>query len=366
MRIAFVSDNYPRQGEAGGIGTYTRVMARCLGRQGHEVHIFAGGGTGLVATGGLSLHLVPPVGDREAVGNAVLRAVETGGPFDVLEAPEFRALGAVAVGRRDVARLLTVRLHGAETLLGHRPDMWKGLPEDPERAVACAADLVTAPSAAAVEMTDAHWGTRLRSRVVVVPNPGPDVVSLPSTRPRYDVAFFGRLEPRKGVDVLADVLRRVSRPLSLVVAGSDHPWGEGKTGLDLLRSSGARVSYLGVLDHAQVMATLSQARIAVVPSRNESFGLTLLEAMTARVPAVASDIPAFRELIGDSCGVPLLPLDAPALWAAEITRLLDDPQLASDRVRRAGVRAQAFRPPAVAKALLTAWSSRGRLGSSAC
>ena len=245
----------------------------------------------------------------------VEQAAAQGGPFDVLEAPEFRAIGEVAVGRRDVARRLTVRLHGAETILGHRPEMWRDRAENPELAVTCAADVVTAPSHVAVRMTDDAWGTRLRTHAVVVPNPGPDVVPSNDGRRRYDVAFFGRLEPRKGVDVLAAVLAGVGRPLSVVVAGADHPWGDDVTGLGLLRSSGATVTYLGVLDHQDVMATLVQARVAVVPSRRESFGLTLLEAMTAGVPVVASNIPAFQELVGASNGVALLPLEEPAAWS---------------------------------------------------
>lgn len=360
MRIALVSDNYPGRGEAGGIGTYSRVVARCLSHQGHEVHVFAGGGTGVDSQDGVTVHLVPPVGDAETVGQIVERSAAQRGPFDVLEAPEFRALGAVAVGRRDIARVLAVRLHGAETILGHRPDMWRGLPENPERAVACAADVVTAPSFAAVRMTDAAWGTRLRSRAVIVPNPGPDIVPPRPHRPTYDVAFFGRLEPRKGVDVLARALSGVGRPLSLVVAGADHPWGQGRTGLSLLRSSGVEVTYLGVLDHDDVMASLTQARLAVVPSRRESFGLTLLEAMTAGVPAIGSDIPPFRELVGGSRGVTLLPVEDPAAWSAQVVRLLDDPRYAREAARAAQVRARDFSPSSVTRALLDAWRSPQR------
>ena len=360
MRIALVSDNYPGRGVAGGIGTYSRVVARCLSRLGHDVHVFAGGGEGVDVDEGVTRHLVPAVGVADAIGRMVELAVAQGGPFDILEAPEFRALGAVAVGRRDVARRLTVRLHGAETILGHRPAMWRDRPQNPELAVTCAADVVTAPSLAAVQMTDDAWGTRLRSHAVVVPNPGPDLVPTPDARRRYDVAFFGRLEPRKGVDVLAEVLAGVGRPLSVVVAGADHPWGDDRTGLGLLRSSGATLTYLGVLDQHDVMATLQQARVAVVPSRRESFGLTLLEAMTAGVPVVGSDIPAFRELVGASDGVALLPLEEPAAWSAQILRLLDHPAYAREAARGARLRARNFSPTSVTLELLEAWTSPDR------
>jgi glycosyltransferase involved in cell wall biosynthesis len=357
MRIALVSDNYPSLGQAGGIGTYTRTVARYLSRRGHDVHVFAGGGRGVAMDEGVTRHLVTPVGDADAVGHLIARNAAQQGPFDVLEAPEFRGLGAVAVGRRDIVRRLAIRLHGAETILGHRPDMWRDRPENPERAVACAADVVTAPSWAAVQMTDDAWGTRLQTRAVIVPNPGPDIGPRTHGGKRYDVAFFGRLEPRKGVDVVSEALTGARRRLSLVVAGADHPWGGERTGLGLLRATGAQVTYLGVLDHPDVMAALARARVAVVPSRRESFGLTLLEAMTAGVPAVGSDIPAFRELVGASGGVTLLPLDDPGAWSAQIVRLLDDPELAREAARAARHRAEDFTPSSVTQALLEAWTS---------
>lgn len=360
MRVALVTDNYPGHGQAGGIATYTQVVARCLVRLGHDVYVFAGGGSGVDVEAGVIRHLVPPVGDAGALGPVIEQVAARGGPFDVLETPEFRALGAVAVGRRDIARCLTARLHGAETILGHRPEMWSDRPENPELAVTHAADVVTAPSLAAVQMTDDAWGSDLRSRAIVVPNPGPEEMPLAEVRPRYDLGFFGRLEPRKGVDVLARVLADIGRPLSVVVAGADHPWGDGETGLGLLRSSGATVTYLGVLDHDEVMTALNRVRIAVVPSRRESFGLTLLEAMAAGVPAVGTDIPAFRELVGGSGGVELLPLEDPAAWSAQIRRWLDLPGVAREAGRVARVRAQAFSPMSVTRALLDAWTSADR------
>jgi len=99
-----------------------------------------------------------------------------------------------------------------------------------------------------------------------------------------------------------------------------------------------------------------------VPSRRESFGLTLLEAMTAGVPVVASNIPAFQELVGASEGVALLPLEEPAAWSAQILRLLDHPAYAREAARAAGVRAQDFSPALVTHALLEAWRSPERRG----
>lgn len=98
------------------------------------------------------------------------------------------------------------------------------------------------------------------------------------------------------------------------------------------------VRFLGVRD--DVPELMGASDIVVHATRSEGLGMTMVEAMAAGVPVVATDIPACREVLdGGRCGL-LVPLgDAPAL-AEAICRLLDDAPLrrrlvdaASERVR---------------------------------
>lgn len=353
-RVALVSDHYPADGQAGGIATYTQRVARWLAGSGRDVHVVAGGGHHDLSDRSVSVHLVPEVGDADVIGARLLAEARRGGPFDLVETPEFKALGRVAVGRREVARRLAVRLHGAETLLGHHPDIWaRG--EDPERGLTLAADVVTAPSRAAVEMTDVAWGTSLREHTVVVGNPAPDWVRPRAPAPTFDVLVMGRLEPRKGIALLAQLFRQFPRRLTVHVAGADHAWEDGRSGLEILRSSGADIRHLGAVDPPTLADQLAHCGLVLLPSRRETFGLTLLEAMAARAPVIASDIPPFRELAAGS-GPLLLPPDDEALWVPAVADILDHPAAAAERARTAQRRGGGWRVDVIGPALVDAWS----------
>jgi glycosyltransferase involved in cell wall biosynthesis len=66
------------------------------------------------------------------------------------------------------------------------------------------------------------------------------------------------------------------------------------------------------------------------PSTKEGWGLAVLEAMSAGLPVVASDLPVFREYLRPGRDALLVPVnDAPAL-AAALASVLDNPRLAGE------------------------------------
>ena len=79
----------------------------------------------------------------------------------------------------------------------------------------------------------------------------------------------------------------------------------------------------------------------------ESFGVSLVEAMAAGLPVVASDIPGYREVVTDGVEGLLVPPRDPEALAAGLVRVLRDPELAA-RLGEAGRdRARAFDWPIV-------------------
>jgi glycosyltransferase involved in cell wall biosynthesis len=115
----------------------------------------------------------------------------------------------------------------------------------------------------------------------------------------FVVGYVGRLHPVKGVDILirafTQLLQRSARYL-LVLAGD----GPQRKFLETLTSQlgiGRRVRFLGMRDDVpEVMAAFD---IGVVPSRQESFGMVLVELMSMKIPVVSSGKGGLAELVKD-------------------------------------------------------------------
>ena len=127
--------------------------------------------------------------------------------------------------------------------------------------------------------------------------------------------FVGALEPRKAPDVLADAfLRARARGLEadLLIAG------EGR-----LDPQGAGIRRLGRVDD---LGPLYAGALAVVlPSWLEGFGLPPVEGLAAGAPAIVSDLPVFREVLGDGA-LYVAPGDAAGL-ADALLAVAADPAL---------------------------------------
>lgn len=133
--------------------------------------------------------------------------------------------------------------------------------------------------------------------------------------PSQYLLFVGTVGPRKGVDTLLHAHANNPDLPPLVFAGPGNP------------ETNARVVRTGYLSDVDLRSVVAGAGALVLPSRNEGFGLPVLEALACNVPVVCSDLPALREVAGDQAT--LVPYrDAEALVAA-LTDALEDPPAAS-------------------------------------
>jgi glycosyltransferase involved in cell wall biosynthesis len=133
------------------------------------------------------------------------------------------------------------------------------------------------------------------------------------------VLAVGGLEPRKQPGLLIEAHRRAAERglrAGLVFVGDGPLRAE-------LEASGATV--LGRLRDRELDAAYADALCLACVSREEGFGFTPLEALAAGVPAVVSDLPVFRETLGDA-GLAVPPDDADAL-AHALLRLEREPEL---------------------------------------
>jgi phosphatidylinositol alpha-mannosyltransferase len=154
------------------------------------------------------------------------------------------------------------------------------------------------------------------------------------------VSFLGRLdEHRKGLSVLMQAVPALvtARPgLHIVVAGA----GQADEARRLIPAHCRdNVLFLGAVDDEARADMLAGSDVYVAPHLGrESFGIVLLEAMAAGAPVVASDLPAFRQVLdGGRLGELFEPGDVQEL-TRRVLRLLDAPD-EREKLRSAGLSA---------------------------
>ncbi len=157
----------------------------------------------------------------------------------------------------------------------------------------------------------------------------PDLGAAPPSaeRARTVVGTLARLDRIKGLDLLL----RAAEPLAdvdLVLVG-DGPAAAELEALAAELGLGERVRFAPWAD--DVRAELAGLDVFVLPSRNEGFPLSIVEAMLAGRPVIATDVGSVREAVDESSGIVVPPEDVAALRSA-IEQLAADP----DRRRRLG------------------------------
>jgi glycogen(starch) synthase len=368
VRIVFVSREYPPADFMGGIGTYTATVAKALARRGHEIFVVSRGEESeyvaeQVNVMRLDHHWLPhPVAERLLANRQIAARARHVGPH-VVQASEWDAeawwiarFGSVPV----VTRLATPtyvldRLNYG----GERPEtsFVRRLERDQTRR----SSAVFAPTRAIAERVSTDWELP-GGFVEVIPNPV-DVEEVrrlaaaaePPSLPQRALVFFGRMERRKGIEVLASALPRVlghDADLHAVFIGRDPGDEDGALMQRFWRKVEPvreRVHVLGELKRGEALAVVARAEVVVLPSLWESFGYVCVEAMALGRPVVASRAGGLAEIVEDDVSGWLAPAgDAEALAGLLERRLGDEEALR--RIGEAAVRrASDFSPSRIAE-----------------
>ena len=149
------------------------------------------------------------------------------------------------------------------------------------------------------------------------------------------ILAVGGIEPRKGSDTLVRALaemkaRRAIAPVLAVIGGhsfQDHRAYRDRV-LALLPELGLGldddVVLVGTVPDSDIPPWYAAADVLAFPSVKEGFGLAVLEAMSARVPVVTSDLPVFREyLVSGRDALLIEPGDVGGLAAALLSTMED-------------------------------------------
>lgn len=191
--------------------------------------------------------------------------------------------------------------------------------------------------------------------VAVVPNGVSDAwfeQAEPAPEPETDLLFVGRLDDQKGVDVLLRALG--SKKMKGVSARLVGTGPSERAYRDLAASLGIadRVHFAGHRDHAGIRRLTLRSRAFVLPSRRESYGMVILEAMAAGLPVVATHAGGIPEVAQDDVSALLVPSDDVDDLASALRRVLDEGDLAARLVAAGRATAAAHRWGSVAERVL--------------
>jgi glycosyltransferase involved in cell wall biosynthesis len=117
------------------------------------------------------------------------------------------------------------------------------------------------------------------------------VTKLGVARPYF--LFVGDFEPRKNLPVVLQAFHALKEDVELVIVGPQR-WEPTTMNGD------GRIKRIGYVSREELRALYHQSVALVMPSREEGFGIPLLEAMASNTAVIGSDLPVFHEVSGDS------------------------------------------------------------------
>lgn len=135
------------------------------------------------------------------------------------------------------------------------------------------------------------------------------------------VLHVGSLIPRKNPGFLLKLLVELCKAVpDLTVFQVGGRWTREQEATIARAGLGDRVHQIESLGRAELAPYYRAARVVVLPSTAEGFGLPVIEALACGMPVVASDIPVLAQVGGE--GTLLCPVDDLAAWRSAVERVL--------------------------------------------
>jgi glycosyltransferase involved in cell wall biosynthesis len=249
------------------------------------------------------------------------------GRFDYVHAVDWISCAAASAVARQTGLPWVAHLHSIE-IERNSVEPSRAI-ENLERRALVEADLVVVPSAVTKAQIARRYGTRT-SPVLVLANPISTTVPVVSPGGEFAsnrVVFLGRLTRQKGPDLYSMIAREVA---------PRHPevefevFGAGELA-DSLRAPSSSVNLRGPLPWEARHDAFSGATAVIVSSRNEPFGMVVLEAMASGVPVLYPHYAGVAEVI--AAGIQIDPHDVISS-ANQLSPLLRDKRHWSSVVAR--------------------------------
>jgi glycogen synthase len=366
MNLLYISNEYPPETGLGGIGTYTRHIARGMSARGHSVHVVCRSPDDSkheTTDGAVIVHRVPPArfglpqapvmfpvrsiirklffqslvksAWSLAAADTARGLINQGQKFDIVESAECNGESYHLKNIRDIRRV--VKLHTPWSMVRALDRIPEGVcdrtvSDRMERVAACTAHAVSSPSRELAQLMQTRW--RL-SPVAFLPNPIPV-----SDYPESDgsgLIYTGRVERRKGIHVLvlayAELCRDTTPPILRIVG---RPYGELPDGsaygdyierLINQHDLTNRIEWIRGVPSTEVKRYLRKSSIAVFPSLWENFPYSCLEAMASGLAVISSKTGGYLDMIEDGVSGLLVAPENHLLLAQKIRELIGQSHL---------------------------------------
>ena len=336
MKIALINSEYPYQSGKGhgGIATYTYQMARALAENGHQVHIFLRDGVSSEIEGeNISIHVFSykPVkkrfqkviskfatnspdldwelGQSRFIRDKLLLIHKTGG-LDIAEFPDYGGLSHECGSVSEFA--VIVNFHTPTSIVDHYNNarVSKKLRDTYKFEFNAwkKADAFRCPGESLIEEISSRYKIN-QSLINFIRNPvfTDRFDSVPKNHrddSRINILFSGRLEHRKGAEILLQNINRIlgiDNRIHFTITGENSS-GNSKRYREAIEEAlnkkyRTRVCFTGSLDNAELCRLYCNSTILLFPSVFENGPYTLYEAMAARLPVVANSCNGVKELI---------------------------------------------------------------------
>jgi len=334
MNIAFINSEHPsRSGrDQGGIATYIYIMANALHKAGHAVHILVRKNTlPEELDEGIHLHTFDhtpvkkpfsflsrifngPIFWEKGCSKAafeVIRQLHAQTPLDIVEIPEYNGMASQFF--QPLPFTCVINFHTPSILideLNHTPvtSLRKQMYAYERRAVKNGTAF-RCPAESLARKIKTIFSLR-KEPVTIINNPIPtaafDAIRKKSPAPheRIDILFSGRLERRKGAEIIQQAINKIldiNTHIHITFAGETEIGESASYRQAIERAVGdekrSRVWFLGPLDRKNLALLYRRSDIFLMPSLYENSPYALLEAIAARLPVVGANTAGINEII---------------------------------------------------------------------
>lgn len=368
VKIALVNSEFPSPTGAdhGGIATYTYTLANFLHQKGHTVHILTRSGIHSEEIHhGIEVHHLQSRYTRNIAQRifnrmrrtlitwekgfardvrACLLGIKKKQGLDLVEYPEYGGLGLYCRNLQGIATVAT--LHTPTELVDElnekHPDALRRAFYRMEKISVLKADSCKSPSST-LRTNIAQRYHLDEKKITVLRNPF-DLTELRNTfhakdescSARFDILFSGRLEYRKGAQIILRSINNIlaiHRNITFTIAGETEIHGHQnyRAAIERLLDSfeRTRLWFPGPLSHKYLLPLYKNSSLFLFPSLYENSPYALLEAMACGIPVVAANTGGISEIIRHGENGLLFSLNDLGEPCASIKRLFKDRSLAT-------------------------------------